>query len=64
MGDPGEDSVPLVPVSHGDQELALQLGGQALQAAEKMKKNQQANGLVPEITRLQRKGTQGHNSKT
>lgn len=25
----GVDSVPLVPVSHGDQKLALQLGGQA-----------------------------------
>ena len=34
---PGVDSVPLVPVSHGDQKLALQLGGQApSRAAEKM----------------------------
>ena len=33
---PGVDSVPLVPVSHGDQKLALQLGGQApSRAAEK-----------------------------
>ena len=61
---PGVDSVPLVPVSHGDQKLALQLSGQApSRAAEKTEKNQQANGPVPEITRLQRKGTQGHKSK-
>ena len=45
---PGVDSVTLGPVSHGDQELALQLGGQApSRAVEKMEEESTGQQTSP-----------------